>query len=215
MSLTSKIFFLLVAVLLKSGNVYAQLFSEQGMMSGTGLMIMPTATTVPSSELQVQYSRVNVLNNTPTNLNVFGFNCGFSNALEGYARLTGEDLQTVSSQVAYAFGGKIRYPGQPPIVDRLAFWFESTISDMNDKPRQTVFPVRANRGALTSSLDFDKGYPAVMLGASQINSSVSLLAGAGSLHSFGHSAQMGFEFVYGYYGKDSYHTSVEGSIRIL
>jgi hypothetical protein len=193
----------------------AGMFTDQGILSGSGLMILPTATVAPPSEMQVQYSRLIVLRNGAARINVFGLTSGFSQSLEGYGRLTSEELQTVSSQISYAFGLKFRFPGLLPVVRRLALWGESTFSDMREQNHPSLFPGQATRGAFLASLDSNKFHPTFLLGVSWIDNSTSLLTGGGITLALGHRAQLGLELTHGYLNPNSTESVLTGSFKLL
>jgi len=204
-----------VLVLLAVHTSSAQLFTDQGMMSGSGLMILPTATIAPASEMQVQYSRLTFLQNNSPRANVLSLSCGFSSSLEGYARFTSEELRTISSQSAYSFGAKFRFPGSFPVLRRLALWGESTFSDMQPEGKPSLFPVGATRGGIVASLDSNGFRPSFFIGGSQINNSFSPLIGGGITIALGHRAQLGGEFLQGYFGKNTNQSILTGSVRIF
>ena len=193
----------------------AQLFTDQGLMSGSGLSILPTSTTTPSSEMQLQYTRVSALQRNGNSLDVFGLNCGFSQNLEGYVRLTSEDIHAISSQSAYAFGGKFRLPILLPVIRRAAVWFESTVSDLPPRGTLELSSLNANRGGLTVSVDSNGFRPCLFAGMTQTDGSFWPLAGAGLTVALSHSAQVAGEFVHGYLSQKSSHIMLTGSMRVF
>ncbi len=207
----------LIAMLsaLLPGSVLAQLFTDQGMMGGSGLTLFPTATSAPASEMQVQYSRVSFLSASPERANIIGLTCGLSSALEGYLHLTSEELQTTTSQMSYGFGAKFRFPGTVPVLRKVALWGESTFSDMNDQNVPTIYPTKANRLGVSASLDSNGFHPSLFFGGNQLKSIVTPMAGAGFTIALGHKAQMGLEGLWGYLEKGSAQAALTGSVRLI
>ena len=215
MPLSSRLVVVVLFSALAASSSSAQLFTDQGTMSGSGLMMLPTATTAPSAEMQAQFTRISFLQNTSNRLNVFSLNCGFSPDVEGYVRLSSEEIQTISSQIAYGFGGKIRFPSSLPVVRRLALWVESTTSETSDPAQRTIFPARANRAAFTASLDSNGFHPSFVVGVNNVSSTVVPMVGGGLTWALGHKAQLGMEWMQGYLGKSTNQVIVTGSIRVL
>ena len=54
MSLNRMLISATIGLALLAAPAAAQLFTDQGMMSGSGLSILPTATTAPAAEMQAQ-----------------------------------------------------------------------------------------------------------------------------------------------------------------
>jgi len=214
MSLTKAIMMLSFACLCGPVTASAQLFTDQGMMSGSGLSLLPTATTAPASEMQVQATRMSFLSTSPERANIVGLTFGLSTSLEGYFRITSQEIQTSTSEISYGFGGKFKIPGTVPILHRLALWGESTISDMGEQSIPTIFPAQANRGGITASLDSNGFHPTLFFGGIQLDHIVTPMAGAGFTLALGHSAQAGLEAMWGYLEQGSMQAAFSGSVRL-
>lgn len=213
MSLVRGSYRLLLLLLLMASVSNAQLFSDQGVMSGSGLTIVPTATTVPSSEFRVQYARMDYLKKGLKGMNVFGLSVGLSSSMEAYMRITGEQLGTTQSQVSYGFGGKFCVPADLPIIRRLALWFEETTSDQT--LNSSLYPHDAMRGGLIATLDSNGVHPTIFLGASRIDGKLQPLVGAGVTIAMGSNAQIGLEIMRGYLELKSLQIVGSASIRVF
>jgi hypothetical protein len=204
-----------LGVALLASSAAAQLFTDQGMMSGSGLTLLPTASTAPAAEMQAQVSRISFLSTSPERANIVGLTLGLSKSIETYVRMTSEELHTSTAQFSYSFGGKFRYPEEVPIVRRLALWMESTFSDMNDQNVPTIFPTNANRAGISASLDSNGIRPTLFFGGTQLQKIVTPMAGAGLTVALGHRAQLGAEGMWGYLEKGSIQAALTGSVRIV
>jgi hypothetical protein len=214
MSLTRILICAALFVIFPAGQSPAQLFTDQGMMSGSGLSVLPTATTVPAAEMQAQVTRISFLSTSPERANIVGLTLGLSTSIETYVRMTSEELHTSSAQMSYSFGGKFRYPEEVPLVRRLALWIESTFSDMNDQSVPTIFPTKVNRAGFTASLDSNGFRPTLFFGGTQLQKVVTPMGGAGFTVALGHRAQLGAEGMWGYLEKGSIQAALTGSVRI-
>ena len=191
----------------------AQLFTDQGLFSGSGLTVVPTATVIPSTEFRLQYSRVNYLRSGRTGLNVLGLGAGFSSSLEGYMRVSAEQLGARQSLVAYGFGGKFRLPLLLPVVRRLALWAEATTSDQYNS--SALYPTDAVRGGVTATFDSNGIHPTIFLGIAKVQNKARPLVGAAVTMAAGNYAQLGLEFVHGYLGLNSAQAAATASLRIF
>ncbi len=213
MSLTTRIYGILTLVFLLSTGSKAQLFTDQGVFSGSGLTVIPTATVVPSNEFRIQCTRLTHFQSEKNGLNVFGLSSGFSSTLEGYIRLTSEQTPSVSSQIAYTFGGKFRLPFMVPLVRRVAFWFESTESDMS--PASTLYPTEALRYGAVATFDSNGIHPSLLLGVSKLDGKFRSLIGAGVTVATSHTTQVGLEVMHGYLTSRSLQVYASGSARLF
>ncbi len=191
----------------------AQLFTDQGVYSGSGLTVLPTATVVPMSEFRVQYTRFNHFNSAGFGANVIGFSCGLSSSLEGYARVSDEQVGKLASQVSFGFGGKFRFPMMIPTIRRLALWGEATSSEMD--PNSTIFPSDAVRGGVLATFDSNGIHPTLLLGVSRIDGQTRPLIGAGVTYAVSNETQLGLELMHGYLKKNSFQAIVSASTRLF
>jgi hypothetical protein len=204
---------LLICAALLSGGARGQSFGDQGLLSGSGLTLLPTATVAPSSEFRVQYARLNFLREGGRGSNIITLCSGFSESVEGYARLTGEQTGATNSGMAYAVGGKFRVPALFPVIGRLAIWAEKTQSDAV-APR-ALLPQDAFRVAAVATIDSRGIHPTALLGVSTIGDQTVLLAGAGFTLAAGHEVQFGLEAARGYLGERSGQFAASAAIRVF
>lgn len=191
----------------------AQLFTDQGLLSGSGMTVIPTATVVPTAEFRLQYSRISYLMSGGNGVNVISLSSGFSSSLEGYMRVTGEQLGLSQSQLAYGFGGKLRIPALLPVVRRLALWMETTSSDQYYPSR--IFPSDAFRTALTATIDSNGIHPTILVGMTRMENLIRPLVGAGVTIAAGNHVQVSLELVHGYFGRKSAQAAATASMRIF
>ncbi|MBI3193301.1 MAG: hypothetical protein HYZ34_02405 [Ignavibacteriae bacterium] len=191
----------------------AQLFTDQGVFSGSGLTVLPTATVVPMSEFRAQYTRFNHFNSAGFGANVLGFSCGLSSSLEGYARVSDEQTGKVASQLSFGFGGKFRFPMMIPTIRRLAIWGEATSSEM--EPNSTIFPSDAVRGGVLATFDSNGIHPTLLLGVSTMEGKTLPLIGAGVTYAVSNETQVGIELLHGYLKKNSFQAILSASTRVF
>jgi hypothetical protein len=193
---------LLAFSLLLSAGAAAQTFTDQGLLSGSGMSILPTATIVPPTEFRVQLSRVDYLGSAKQGMNVFGMGVGLSTAIEGYVRVTGEQLGFNQSQIVYGFGGKIRVPLLLPVVRRAAIWAERTTSDM--ALPSNIYTPDALRAGVIVTADSNGIHPTFLVGMTRIGELTRPLVGAGVTIAAGNTSQVSLELVHGYLGRKSF-----------
>ena len=191
----------------------AQEFTDQGMFSGSGLTILPTATIAPPSEFRLQCSRLGITERSHSGMNVIALSTGFSSSVEGYSRFVGEQAGSSVTQETYGFGLKVRAPFDVPFFRRVACWVDRTISNRNDPA--ALYPTDALRYGAIATRDSNGIRPTLVLGMSSIENISNPLAGAGVTIAVSHSAQLGFEAVDGYFGKKSFQFIATGSVRIF
>jgi hypothetical protein len=201
-----------ISLTLASGAL-GQSFSDQGLFSGSGLTLLPTATVAPSSEFRIQYARLSYLRSGGNGSNILTLCSGFSESVEGYARLTGEQFGAPNSEVAYTVGGKFRVPALVPFFGRLALWMEKTQSDA--AAPGALLPQDAFRMAAVATLDSNGIHPTALLGFSQFSNESGLLAGVGVTVAAGHDLQLGLEAVHGYLGRKSDQIAGSAAVRVF
>jgi hypothetical protein len=209
---TLVIFILLLAV---SDAMKAQAYNELGSMSGSGLVLMPSTAIAPLSQFRVQADRIALADQGGTGMNMFEFSGGFSRLLEGYFRLTNEQLSDVQSLSGIAGGAKLTMPFEVPVLREVALWGESSTTDQVD--RSTFFPLRITRTALVATPVSDGFRTSEMIGFTKKvgDSMLEPLIGADATMALGHEAEIGVEWVSGYAGKSSNDILVSGMYRIL
>jgi hypothetical protein len=213
MSLNLLTYSLFTLVLLTVGTAGAQLVTDQGVLSGSGLTVLPTATTVPSTEFQLQISRIGYSNTSGGGLNVVGVSAGLSETMEWYAKVMGEQVGTFSSEVSYGFGGKFRLPLMVPLVRRLAIWTDVTSSDQYQPT--VLFPTDAIRTGVVATFDSNGVRPTLLVGVSRIAGRTRPLIGGGVTIASGNHMQIGFEIVHGYLSARSTQIAATAAVRVL
>jgi len=187
--------------------------SDLGVMNGSGTTFLPGPVTTPATHWRIGYHRMDYLRRGLRGLNIIGLDYGLSSNLEGYARLTGEQIGTVNSLAAYAFGGKLVLPFTLPVAREAAVWFESSSTD--EIHESEFFPARVSRfGAIFSP--FKNGVVTeVVLGVSSTEKGSHLMAGAGMGVALGHGARLSVDAVTGYGEAWGLHMSGSLSVRVL
>jgi hypothetical protein len=213
MSLTLRIVLGVLMLSMYATEGGAQLFTDQGLMSGSGLMIMPTPATAPTAEFGIQTARVEFLRPGERGMNVIGFTGGFSSHMEGYVRVSGEQVGLPSSVISYGFGAKLRSPFTVPAVEHIALWLESGSTEQ--VKQRAMYPPNVFRAGITASFGTDGINPTALVGLSSVEGAAGLLLGGGVTFAAGHEAQLGAEVVYGYTGTKSVHALVNSSLRVL
>lgn len=202
MSRITLIFRLLALSLLLPAAATAQTFTDQGLLSGSGMSILPTVSIVPPTEFRLQISRLGFLTGSNRGMNVIGLGIGLSTAIEAYVRVTGEQVGLNQSQIVYGLGGKIRVPLLLPVVRRAAIWGERTTSDQNLPAN--VFTPEALRGGILVTADSNGIHPTFLVGVTRIGDLTRPLVGAGMTIAAGSSSQVSVELVHGYLGRKSF-----------
>lgn len=213
MSLKSYTYSLGITLLLTVGNCNGQLFSDPGMMSGSGLTVIPTSTIAPPMEYRVQLMRMNYLRKNSRGMNLLSLTAGLSTTLEGYIRFSSEQSGTFTSQIAYGFGGKFSIPVLLPVVRRMALWTEVTSTDQT--VTSAIFPSDAFRAGAIATLDSNGIYPSLLVGISRVGTGSDILLGAGVMIAAGNKKQIGFEIVHGYLGHRSFQITSSASMRVF
>ena len=213
MPLMERTYCLLIALLLIGSGSEAQSFSDLGVLSGSGLTVLPTATVIPNTEFRAQWSRVEYVKDNRKGMNVIGLGIGLSTNLEAYMRLTSEQVGVMQSELAYGFGGKFQLPVLVPLLRRVAIWGEQTTSDQVST--EALFPSDAIRAGLIATVDSNVISPTMMAGFSRIGVTNQVLLGAGATVALGNRAQMGLEVMYGYLDLQSLQAAVTASARVF
>lgn len=191
----------------------AQLFTDQGLMSGSGMMIVPTTATAPVAEFSLQSARVEFLRPGERGMNVVTFVGGFSSHVEGYLRLTGEQIGMPSSMMSYSFGVKMRSPISLPVAEQHALWLESGSTEQ--EMQRAVYPPNVFRGGIVLAFGTNGINPVALAGVASVEGNISPLIGGGVTYAAGHDAELGAELLYGYAGSRTLHAVLDAAIRVL
>jgi hypothetical protein len=180
----------------QNGNGNGYIFSEQGMMSGTGLTFLPTVAITPNANFRVHFGRMQ-LTNERRGINVMTMSGGFSSHLEAYLKLSAEQqTQSPFSILSFGFGGKFRIPITLPFVEKIAVWYESSMSE--DIRRSEMYPPNITRSGAIVSLDMNTFRIVSLFGACQYKNNVNPLLGGGIVIPVFPSLHLGIEYLRGY-----------------
>jgi hypothetical protein len=202
---------LAVALLGSAGS--AQTFSEAGGASGTGLTILPTPGVAPVAHWRASFERLDYTAEYLRGINVIGLGYGLSSNVEGYVRLTSEQLGTTSSLNSYGFGFKAALPISLPLLEATGAWFETSVTE--EERQSPFFPPAATRGGLTMSIGSPAFRALLVGGVSSIEGDATPLAGAGLTWAPASAVQFGAEALYGYADPSSIHAMVDLSVRVI
>lgn len=191
----------------------AQVFTANGMASGTGLSYLPTPGLTPVAHWRAHYGRIDFLRSGMRGMNVFGMSYGLSTNVEGYARLTGEQLGTLSSLTSYGFGVKGTLPVPLPVVEAAGLWFETSVTE--EHQQSAFFPVNTSKGGITLSFGSNFFRGILLTGINSVEGTVLFLSGAGVIWAPGSSVQVGAEILRGYITHSSVHAAMDISVRIV
>ncbi len=191
----------------------AQGISENGMVSGSGLVYIPTTGLVPVSHWRSNYARVDYTGAGLRGMNVIGLSCGLSTHIEAYVKLTGEQLGTIASLTSYSFGVKGILPIQLPVLEAAGFWFEDAVSD--EIQQSLFFPADAARGGVTVSMGAPAFRGVILAGVNSVGGNALFLSGAGVAWAPGSGTKISFEVLNGYYDQSSFHTAVSLAARVI
>ncbi len=203
---------LALVMLVASGSAYGQNFMELGLMSGTGVVFMPTGLTSPNAQFRVDISRLGLTSKAGRGMNLVGASVGLSRFVEGYVRYSSEQSGLSQTTDAVGFGGKLTIPIVFPIVKIVSFWGEFSTSQSGDRSR--FFPPSYARGAMIVTPFTNGVRPSFLIGVSRRgDESNSLMAGASVVLSPWHKVQFGAEYLHGYMGWHSDQAALNASIR--
>jgi hypothetical protein len=190
-----------------------QVFNEAGLTSGTGLTFMPTPALAPLGHWRAHYARVDYLGSQLRGFNVMGFGFGLSHAVEGYVRVSGEQLGTVSSLTSYGFGFKGTLPWALPIVDRLGAWYEAQTTQ--DEVSSALFPTKGARGGLLAAVGDTTVRTTFLVGVNSRSGAENFLAGAAVIWAPAAAVQVAAEAISGYAGEGTSVAALDVSLRVL
>ena len=207
--------FLIMLTVLGVSAGAAQSFGELGMMSGTGLTLMPSTTIAPASQFRVQFGRISLMDGGGRGVNMFEFSGGLSQMIEGYFRMTDEQQDQLQSLAGFSAGGKITLPFALPVLRQVALWGESSTTDQLDNSEFN--PVRISRAAFVCTPISDGFKPTILMGFTKKTDETSSYpyVAAGLLVSVSHSVELGGECLSGYSGIGSRDFVLSSSFRLL
>ncbi len=213
MSSKVKTYYQIVLIVCATYSAAAQHFNDQGMMSGTGVVFVPTTGIAPVAQFRVQLGRVEYLRKNLRGLNVFELNGGLSTNLEGYIKLYSEQTGTIVSATSFGIGGKFQMPFKLPLVEHLALWTESISSQKIDSA--ATFSQNILRGGISTGFRIGNFQPTLFAGIANVKNNFKPIGGFGILLPLNTSVMIGGELFYNYFYRDDIHESITGIVRLL
>lgn len=204
---------LLAAIALAVPAAHAQTFHEAGIASGTGLTFLPTPGVAPVAHWRASFGRIDYTAENLRGMNVLGLGYGLSSNVEGYVRLTSEQLGTISSLNSYGFGFKAALPVDLPVLEASGAWFETSVTE--DGRTSPFFPPNATRGGVTMSVGSPAFRALLVGGVNSVEGDASFLAGGGMTWAPWSAVQVGAEALYGYADPTSVHAMADLSVRVI
>lgn len=207
-----KIFKILILLaLVNSASVQSQNFTDQGVSSGSSIILLPTGSIAPASNFRVQFHHFTFFKNHSFNsIDVTG---GFSSHLELYVKYATEINGHVLPASVTGFGGKFQFPFEIPFIYRAAIWAEKINSAASDE--MVLFPADMTRFGVVASVYTNAIEPTVFLGLNKIDKGTRFLGSVGSTYSISRDYKLGLEFTYGYFGNHDYTSLLSLTSRIF
>lgn len=202
---------LILLILVNITLVHSQNFTDQGISSGSSIILLPTGSVAPSSNFRVQFHHFTFFKNHSFNsIDVTG---GFSSHLELYLKYATEINGHVLPASVTGFGGKFQFPFDIPFIYRAAIWAEKINSTASDK--MVLFPADMTRIGVVASVYTNAIEPTVFLGINRIEKGTRFLGSVGSTYAISRDYKLGLEFTYGYFGNHDYTSLLSLTSRIF
>ncbi len=202
---------LILLILVNFASVHSQNFTDQGISSGSSIILLPTGSVAPSSNFRVQFHHFTFFKNHSFNsIDVTG---GFSSHLELYLKYATELNGLLPPASVTGFGGKFQFPFEIPFIYRAAIWAEKINSAAFDKI--VLFPADLTRFGVVASVYTNAVEPSVFLGINKIDTGTRFLGSIGSTYSISRDYKLGLEFTYGYFGNHDYTGLLSLTSRIF
>lgn len=193
----NKIFFL---IFLFSFSLNSQNFSDQGMYSGSSIILLPTGSVAPSGNFRINLNNLTFFkNHSISSVDITG---GLSSHMEMYFRYSSEVNRYIIPTSVTVVGGKFLMPLRIPIIYRAAIWGEVIRSPISEKI--SMFPANLARFGSVVSLFTNNIEPTLFLGFNKINRNINLLSSISTLYIVNDATKLGIEFSYGYFGNHDY-----------
>jgi hypothetical protein len=188
-------------------------FTDLGISGGSSIVIAPTISIAPSSQLRVNMGRVEFLRSGVKGYNVFSFHGGFSTNLETFISMYSEQTGTINSDVSYGIGGKLLLPFRIPAIGNLAIWGETISSSFSSD--NGIFPQNITRFYIIGGKSIGSFNPIIIVGAMNINHKYLPVAAVGGTFPLSSEFKIGGEGVYNYFGKREKQGMLTGMMRIF
>ncbi len=191
--------------------VHSQNFTDQGISSGSSIILLPTGSVAPSSNFRVQFHHFTFFENH--SFNSIDLTGGFSSHLELYLKYSTEINGHIFPATVTGFGGKFQFPFEIPVIYRAAIWAEKINSSASDK--LVLFPADMTRAGVVASIYTNAIEPTVFIGINKIDTGTRFLGSIGSTYSINRNYKLGLEFTYGYFGNHDYTSLLSLTSRIF
>jgi hypothetical protein len=192
----------------------AQNYAELGVMSGTGVVFMPTSSVSPNAQFRVDGSRIGLFQQGGHGLNLISISSGLSRFVEAYLNFTNEQSGYAQSTTAMNIGGKFTLPVIVPLIKLVSLWGEFATSQSEDHSQ--LYPLKYSRAAIIVT-PFTNGIrPSILIGtAKPQNTGGDLMTGGSLVVSPNHTTQLGIEYLHGYAGDGTNDITLNGNVRLF
>lgn len=188
-------------------------FTDLGISGGSSIVIAPTISVAPSSQLRVNMSRVDFLRGGMKGFNVYTLHGGFSTNLEAFISMYSEQTGAISSDVSYGIGGKFLLPFRVPVIGHLAIWCETISSPLSSE--KGLFPQNTTRFFFIGGRSIGNFNPIVIAGAMNINHKYLPVTAVGGTYPLSSEFKIGGEGIYNYFGMREKQGMLSGMVRIF
>lgn len=202
---------LIVCITLISSRIYGQVFTDQGIGSGSSIILLPTGSIAPIANFRIQFHHFTFFKKH--SLNSFDITTGLSSHMEFYIKYAAELNQKFMPATITGFGGKFQFPFHIPYIYRSAIWAEYVNSAAFDK--FVLFPSNQARFGIVTSLYTNSFEPTVFIGVNKLQSNTRFLGSLGSTFSVNKKIKLGLEFTYGYFGNHDFTSLMSITYRIF
>lgn len=202
---------LFVILIICNIKAYSQAFTDQGVASGSSIILLPTGSIAPTANFRIQFHHFTFFQKH--SWNSIDITAGLSSHLEFYIKYAAELNQKFMPATTTGFGGKFQFPFDIPYIYRSALWAEYVNSAAFDK--FALFPSDLVRFGVVTSLYTNAIEPTLFLGVNRFQSQTRFLGSFGSTYSLSDKAKLGLEFTYGYFGNHDFTSLVSITYKIF
>lgn len=202
---------LIACIVLYNSKIYCQAFTDQGVGSGSSIILLPTGSVAPSGNFRLQFHHFSFFRKH--SLNSIDITTGLSSHMEFYIKYATELNQKFMPATITGFGGKFQFPFEIPYIYRSAIWAEYVNSAAFEK--FVLFPSDLIRFGIVTSIYTNAIEPTLFMGMNRFNSNIRFLGSLGSTYSVSPNVKLGLEFTYGYFGNHDFTSLVSITYRIL
>ncbi|MBA4312368.1 MAG: hypothetical protein C0417_07035 [Chlorobiaceae bacterium] len=188
-------------------------FTDLGISGGSSIVMAPTISVAPTSQLRVHMGRVDFLRGGMKGYNVFGLQGGFSTNLETFISMYSEQTGSINSNVSYGIGGKLLLPFRVPAIGNLALWGETISSTFSSE--NGMLPQNITRFYIIGGRSIGNFNPIIIAGAMNIDHKYLPIAAVGGTFPLSSEIKIGGEGIYNYFGMREKQGMLTGMMRIL